>query len=1256
MKNRFLWLTLALLLLLWIWFPKAANPGSNGDVDSSETPVSETATGGVETADEEISSAAPDASAVGASPRQTRGRWVHEIPRVDDYLDGVPPGARADYITFQAAYPQFDPTDREQFAQALIAKRATYPDTLGERDSVDLSAWLEPMEAMQKALIAARAAHIGIEVDSSDADGRFFTLVGFAGQTPLYLTAQNVNAAASIAANLVRLNATFDPALGATVGGAGQYVNANDHGTIYEHAEFQLPGSGGSRIVLKEVNDSGNRSHMTHVTGTVAAWGYNSSLIGMAPRLWIRSLIQQNTSDITLYGMLFPGQKHSINNPRTGQPELKSIIGTTSLGYDLEFHDNCIYSYTAASFDTTLRDYPYYTHFFAASNNGPNYLTLGNEWPMCKNLFTIGSVDDVARGANGDFLSGGAVSSFSARGPAFDGRIKPDLTANGSGLTSTDSTSGQSAKSGTSMATPNASGSAALLVDYISRKLPGHYVRSSTLKALLVNTATDRGNAGPDYFYGWGVMNVKAAAEIVKRYAENPVSRVLLEDELSPDETWTATYQYDGSGPIRACLAWIDPAGTGQSSGTTNRSPRLVNDLDLRIISRQGTIHQPYVMPFTTGSGGTPAYDTTLYSATATTGGNFTDNVEQVHLASPPAGTYTVLIKHGGSLQNGNPQKFSLAVTGMAQDTAIAPEIASITPVIGNATDNFLLTVNGGGFLLGSDVILRRAGSADVTAYGVMPVDHQILCRIDSAAMARGYWDVVVRAPGGSEAVLANGLLMPADVYANGFENGVPGLILGAGWAVGVPGKGAVGGPDSAWKGNSALITYAGGAYPSNVNTYATLPAISTIGRSGIQLSFQRFLGLAYNRNVWPPSLRHEDFGRIEFSTNNSNWTNVYANGSAVTDSNWALRTYSLPGTADDQASLYFRFQLQTDTYNNSFGWCIDDLKVTSTAGVIEPPAFTSTPPATASAGESFAYTATTSDPDTPGTGLTLGVSALPAGLAFTDHGDGTGTLAGTSMAPGTSTISITVTDGFYTTYQIFDLAVNPMSNTASAISPIYDLTIPAGGDTGALAFSIYDAETEPTLLEVSGSSSNQDLVPDANIIFGGEGAARTVTVSPAAYQTGTAVITVTVSDGDLTSQIQFTLTVEPTFESWIQGEEGVGDQTGSNDDPDHDGIVNLIEYALGGLAAEADLGILPVGRISTHGESHHLEIVIGKNSAATGIQYVVEVSGDLIVWHAGPEHTTVVEETGDSLIVYDNAPADEAAPQRFMRLRVARD
>jgi sulfatase modifying factor 1 len=119
-------------------------------------------------------------------------------------------------------------------------------------------------------------------------------------------------------------------------------------------------------------------------------------------------------------------------------------------------------------------------------------------------------------------------------------------------------------------------------------------------------------------------------------------------------------------------------------------------------------------------------------------------------------------------------------------------------------------------------------------------------------------------------------------------------------------------------------------------------------------------------------------------------------------------------------------------------------------------------------------------------------------------------------------------------------VTVTVETNTAPTISDIAAQSINTGSNTGAVAFTIGDAQTAASSLTLSGSSSNTTLVPNASIAFGGSEASRTVTVTPAIGQSGTATITVTVSDGSLTASDTFVLTVNapatPTGFAYVAG------------------------------------------------------------------------------------------------------------------------
>jgi hypothetical protein len=259
-----------------------------------------------------------------------------------------------------------------------------------------------------------------------------------------------------------------------------------------------------------------------------------------------------------------------------------------------------------------------------------------------KNIVTVGAVSDAVSGGVRD-IGAASMASFSNWGPTDDGRIKPDIVANGVGLYSCSASSNTSytTYSGTSMSSPSAAGAAMVLVDHYNRLNPGQSMRAATLKGLLIHTADDLGNSGPDYSYGWGLINVKAAADLM-------FEEKIVEEVVDTTESSDAFYvNSNGINPIRVTICWTDPPASALT-GLDNTNPRLINDLDLRILGPGGSpIYYPYVL------------DPANPSVTATTGDNVLDNVEQVYIISPTEGTYTIEITHKDTLTN-NEQYYSL--------------------------------------------------------------------------------------------------------------------------------------------------------------------------------------------------------------------------------------------------------------------------------------------------------------------------------------------------------------------------------------------------------------------------------------------------------------------------------------------------------------------------------------------------------------------------------------------------------------------
>jgi len=201
-------------------------------------------------------------------------------------------------------------------------------------------------------------------------------------------------------------------------------------------------------------------------------------------------------------------------------------------------------------------------------------------------------------------------------------------------------------------------------------------------------------------------------------------------------------------------------------------------------------------------------------------------------------------------------------------------------------------------------------------------------------------------------------------------------------------------------------------------------------------------------------------------------------------------------------------------------------------ANVNDPPWFTSTPVEVAIEDEPYTYTVTAEDADV-GDVLTITELTKPDWLELTDHGDGSATLSGTpgSADVGEHPVVLQVRDtGGLTGTQAFTITVFAAGeNTPPTISVIADQSTTVNTPLGPIPFTIGDAETALEDLIVLQETSNAALIPLANIVLSGSGADWNVTITPAAGLTGTATITITVTDeGGLTDYTAFEVRVEP--------------------------------------------------------------------------------------------------------------------------------
>jgi hypothetical protein len=478
--------------------------------------------------------------------------------------------------------------------------------------------------------------------------------------------------------------------LGLGLSGAGASVAGRlgvwDGGKVQNnHDEF------GGRVQPQD-NTTGFSTHSTHVAGTMVAAGLNSMARGMAPSASIKAwdfsnddaemaaaskdLLISNHSYGQIAGWVF-------NETRTGNQKWE-WYGNTSIN-DSEDYKFGIYDNQSQNWDRIAYNAPNYLIVKSVGNkrneNGPGlnssktqtlekyYLGSSSDtsrvprsqnnaydiiptYGVAKNILTVGAVNTFPEGPL--YPSQIKISSFSSWGPTDDGRIKPDLVGVGVNLfsPSANSNSSYTVLSGTSMSSPQVAGSLLLLQELYSQQNQGKVMRSSTLKGLALHTATDAGNQGPDYIYGWGLLNMEAAGKILLNTNK---SHYLAENTLLTNDKYTQKVIANGTEPLVVTICWTDPEAEPTAilaANVNSRFPKLINDLDITVTDGQNN-YQAWVL------------DPEKPSQPATKGNNIRDNVEQVHIANPIPGTeYTISIGHKSALIKSQ-QEYALLLSGI---------------------------------------------------------------------------------------------------------------------------------------------------------------------------------------------------------------------------------------------------------------------------------------------------------------------------------------------------------------------------------------------------------------------------------------------------------------------------------------------------------------------------------------------------------------------------------------------------------------
>ena len=262
-----------------------------------------------------------------------------------------------------------------------------------------------------------------------------------------------------------------------------------------------------------------------------------------------------------------------------------------------------------------------------------------------KNMLTVGAVSQVLTYTGPASV---AMSSFSSWGPTDDGRIKPEVVTKGVAVKSPVASSDTADDSypGTSMASPGVAGVGLLLQQY-QYSLFGEYMRAASLKGLIMHSADEAGyDLGPDYSFGWGLVNAQRAATILQsKQAETAIVSELV---LNNGGSYTTTLAATGTSPLMVSISWNDPAAIANTSAEIDPTTLyLINDLDIRV-TKDGETFYPWTLD--------PAVP---YDPAVRNTDNFRDNFEKIQIDSPN-GVYTITVTHKGTTLRGGMQNYTL--------------------------------------------------------------------------------------------------------------------------------------------------------------------------------------------------------------------------------------------------------------------------------------------------------------------------------------------------------------------------------------------------------------------------------------------------------------------------------------------------------------------------------------------------------------------------------------------------------------------
>lgn len=429
----------------------------------------------------------------------------------------------------------------------------------------------------------------------------------------------------------------------------GMSYEAELHAYDWDEDEVEIPTAGANGLIASN-----------HSYGVYRGWGDIADW-GLGPRaVWWGDLAISNQED-WLFGF-YNDAAAETDAIAYGSPEYLQVWAAGNDRDDVQ---------ATNPFYTFNNGQPVSASGLIPGDGGATgFDTIGDD-ALAKNVLTVGAVNAAMN-----------MAAFSGFGPVDDGRIKPDLVAEGVAIYTSYSTvsSGYNAVDGTSFSAPAVTGSINLLQQQRESYGAPPFL-ASTIKALTLHTAADLGNTGPDYQFGWGLMDTLVASDLMAFDEAADSLPHIKEAYLPSGDSMEFVVTASGTGPLRVTIAWTDPAGTVPADALDPTAAALVNDLDIRITDGT-TTYLPWRLDV-----GSPA-------TAATQADNAVDNVEQVVVASPSAnGEYTVTVTHKGDLVDDLAQlagqDLSIIISGNIAEPA--PPL-KIEEIVKTGAEEFTLT------------------------------------------------------------------------------------------------------------------------------------------------------------------------------------------------------------------------------------------------------------------------------------------------------------------------------------------------------------------------------------------------------------------------------------------------------------------------------------------------------------------------------------------------------------------------------------